>query len=114
MHLSKNCFLLILIVLCAIKGFSQMNCKLPISIYSPGTPILFFDNNSRFQNEINSMGYPFVMVNIEDIKSNLFTIAFNNIGKTPTNYVFESYQKIIFNETSKYFDPNKTLIPTKF
>ena len=49
-------------------------------------------------------------IDIDDVKSNIFTISFNNLWETPTKFVYESYRKIIFIETEKYFDPNKIAI----
>ncbi len=100
----------VLIMICNLPVFSQEIVELPMSIYSPKMHFTIFDMEQGIKDELYSMGYPFLMVDIDDIKSNLFTVSFNNIGKTPTNFVFESYQKIIFNETDKYYDPNKLAI----
>lgn len=99
-----------LIITGSLSIFSQEKTQLPVTIYTPKTHLTFFDEGTSIQKDLRAMNYPFLMVDIDDIKSNLFTISFNNIGKTPTNLVFESYQKIIFNETEKYYDPNKIAI----
>ncbi len=103
-------FVFALIIASSLPVFSQEKTQLPVTIYTSKTHFTFFDKETSIQKDLRSMAYPFVMVDINDIKSNLFTISFNNFGKTPTHFVFESYQKIIFNETEKYYDPNKIAI----
>lgn len=98
------------IITCSSPIFSQEKIELPVTIYIPKTDFTFFDNGTSILKDLDAMNYPFLMVDIDDIKSNIFTISFNNMGKTPTKFVYESYQKIIFNETEKYYDPNRIAI----
>ena len=100
----------VLIIANSLPVFSQEKDELPMSIYSPKTQFAFFEKGANVRDNLLSMGYPFLMVDIEDIKSGLFTISYSNFGKSATNFVFESYHKIIFNETDKYYDPNKIAV----
>ncbi len=99
--------LFIIIFISAFKGNSQEKIELPVSLYVSVTPFLFSENNKNINIDLDLIGYQFVILDIENIKSGLFTFSFENIGRTPTSFIYDSYAGIIFNETTKYYDPYK-------
>lgn len=110
MYSAKNIILFLTILFCSFNGFSQEKNDLPISIYSSKTQLSFLNKRVSINDNLDLKGFKFVILDIEDIKSGLFTVSSINYSRTPTKYIYDSYKKIIFNETAKYYDPNKLAI----
>ena len=106
MYIIKKIILFSFVIAYAINGFSQEKNDLPFSIYAPKTQLSFLNKESKINYKMEFKNYKFPIVDIEDLKSNIFIISSINFGRTPTNYIYDSYKEIIFNETTKYYDPN--------
>ncbi len=92
---------------CVFRGFAQFETNLPLSIYHSQYSLDIIESSTIRNKNFDISNYRFRFINLADVKSNLFTISFNNFGRKATSFDMESYQKIIFNETYRYYDPNR-------
>jgi len=96
-------FLIVFILFPTAFVFSQkitltyLNNKLPSSIYT--SDLLSTDINSTYNinSKLNLHSYKFVFLDETKIEEGYFTIPFENINKTPTKYINDSYTKIYNN-----------------
>jgi len=100
-------------VLLTLNVFSQEIDKsndailLPTSVYTSSFNKLQSANNSlQINKKLNSTSFEFVRLDEVAIKTGFLSISTENIGKQPTKFVYEAYQKIMMNKamTSAFFD----------
>jgi len=80
---------------------------LPTSIYISSFNKLQSVNSLLLINEkLNLTSFEFIILNAKDIKNGNLSISTENIGKQPTKFINETYQKIAMNKamTSAFFD----------
>ncbi|REE80670.1 hypothetical protein BX611_2319 [Lutibacter oceani] len=99
----KKPFLIIAVLFFSIgTSFSQEinidfeNPFLPKSIYSLN---ISTETSSPFNinNKLNLKQYKFVVLNTKNLEEGYFTIPIENMGKIPSKYIFDTYQKIYNN-----------------
>jgi hypothetical protein len=100
--------LLICLFSFATYSFSQEKIKninktfLPESIYSSSlnqnSDLNSFYNLNK---KLNLKSYKFAILDANSIEDGYFTIPFQNFDKIPTNYIFDTYQKIYHNQNLK-------------
>ncbi|MCF6278911.1 MAG: hypothetical protein L3J14_01030 [Flavobacteriaceae bacterium] len=108
----KTVFFLISVLL-VLNVFSQEiddnndTILLPTSIYTSSFDKLQTINSLLLINKkLNLTSFEFVILNTKAIKNGNLSISTENIGKQPTKFIIETYQKIAMNKamTSAFFD----------
>ena len=103
--------LLLVLSFSGLLCYSQLDEKLPMSVYTSSV-----DENHLNFNKINSNqkvflvieSYRFPKVDMDDIEDGFFSVSCYNLFTKPTVYVYDSYNKVIFNKVFfKGFDLRK-------
>jgi len=102
MYLNKKLIIALILIVLAIKGFSQNENKpiknLPISIYSIQIQHQLFLNNSFYINDnLNLKHLNFITLDIDDIKDGFFSFSPENIKSITPNFIDSEYQEIYRN-----------------
>lgn len=96
MFLKKTEIIFILMLLTVFTCFSQGKKKskfLPLSIYST-TETINLNSNYSINKKLNLKSFKFVTLDIQDIEDGYFSIWFQNIDRTPSKFIYESYVDI--------------------
>lgn len=76
---------------------------LPISIYTLNTFSIDYNSYSLLNKKLNLTNFKFVFVKAEDLDNNIFSIETNNIGKKPSEFIFDDYKRYQNNNLLKGF-----------
>lgn len=89
-------------------GFSQENqstikdAKIPISIYHISTKVSTDLNNSlTINNRLNLKSLKFIVFDKKSIEEGYFTIPLCNLSQLPTEFIYDSYNRIYQNSILK-------------
>ncbi|NLP57436.1 hypothetical protein [Lutibacter sp. B1] len=97
MNSFKKILVFILLILCFNIGFSQeKNDSLPYSIYTSSNLSSNF-NKYNLNKTLNLTSFKFVSLDVSNIEDGLFTISYNNLNKTPSKYIYDTYMDIYQN-----------------
>lgn len=100
MPLHKTTIVSIFLLLVTITCFSQEKNKeiiLPQSIYLTTIEISNFNSKYSINKKLNLNAFKFLVLDLKTIEEGYFTIPFYSINNTPTEYIYDSYNKIFDN-----------------
>jgi len=75
----------------------SINSKIPVSIYSSITFSTDLNSRLNISNRLNLTSYKFLFLDKKNIEEGYFTIPMYNIGLSPTEYIYDSYNEIYHN-----------------
>lgn len=107
---------------CVFLGYFLVNAQENTTKKTLPTSIYFFDlqeDNNDFallNNRLKLAGLSFVLINNEDIDNGSFSVNFSDIGKKPSKFIYDDYERYQKNNLLKGFfkkyDPTRW-IPNK-
>ena len=104
--MKKTNFLFVLFFSCIFSLSAQENKKnsknLPVSIYT-FIPAKNLNSFSIINKKLNLSNFDFVYANSLDIDYNLFSLDFRNMGKTPSEFIYDDYKRYQNNNLLKGF-----------
>jgi len=100
MLFAKNHIVLIFLFSTFFIGFSQENEKvkpLPISIYTSTSETIDFNSVYHINEKLNLTSYQFLLLDMHKIEEGYFSIPMGKIHNVPTEYIYDSYNKMYQN-----------------
>jgi len=74
-----------------------LKTKVPFSIYSSAKLSTDLNSSLNINNRLNLTSYKFLILDKRSIEEGYFTIPFYNIGLSPSEYIYDSYNQIYNN-----------------